>query len=71
VGSKGHADLIASETFLVRQTEQAVRPMARAVRLEWDSHEWLETSHSHRPKQQRTDRSTVNSDGNVAAGESA
>ena len=70
-GFEGHADLTASETFLARQTEQAVRPMARPVRLEWDSHEWLETSHSHRPKQQRTDPSTVNSDGNLAAGESA
>ncbi|RJX51829.1 RNA-guided endonuclease InsQ/TnpB family protein [Halonotius pteroides] len=70
-GFEGHADLTASETFLARQTEQAVRPMARPVRLEWDSHEWLETSHSHRPKQQRTDQSTVTSDGNLAAGESA
>ncbi|MFC7041656.1 RNA-guided endonuclease InsQ/TnpB family protein [Halonotius sp. GCM10025705] len=70
-GFEGHADLTASETFLARQTEQAVRPMARPVRLEWDSHEWLEISHFHRPKQQRTDRSTVNSDGNLAAGESA
>ena len=70
-GFEGHADLTASETFLARQTEQAVRPMARPVRLEWDDHEWSELSYSHRPKQQRTDRSTVTSDGNVAAGESA
>jgi putative transposase len=69
-GFEGHADLTASETFLARQTEQAVRPMARPVRLEWDSHEWLEASYSHRPKQQRTDPSTVHRDGNVAAGES-
>ena len=69
-GFEGHADLTASETFLKRHTEQAVRPMARPVRLEWDSHEWLEVSHSHRPKQQRTDPSTVHRDGNVASGES-
>jgi len=71
-----------------RQTNEAVRPMARPVsseiadfrdaenaqrfpaRLEWDSHEWLEASHSYRPKQQRTDPSTVHCDGNVASGES-
>ena len=69
-GFEGHADLTASETFLARQTEQAVRPMARPMRLEWDSYEWPEASYSHRPKQQRTDPSTVHRDGNVAAGES-
>ena len=53
-----------------RQTEQAVRPMARPVRFEWDSHEWLESPRSHRPKGQRTDPSTVHCDGNVASGES-
>jgi transposase len=75
-GFEGHADLTASATFLSRQTEQAqaeaVRSMAGPVRLEWDSHEWLEISRSHEsPKQQRTDQSTVTSDGNLAAGESA
>jgi hypothetical protein len=30
-GFEGHADLTASKTFLERQTEQAVRPMARPV----------------------------------------
>ena len=69
-GFEGHADLTASETFLKRHTEKAVRPMARPVRFEWDSHEWLEVSHSHRPKEQRTDPSTVHRDGNVASGES-
>jgi putative transposase len=69
-GFEGHADLTASETFLKRHTNKEVRPMARPVRLEWDSHEWLELSHSHRPKQQRTDPSTVHRDGNVASGES-
>ena len=69
-GFEGHADLTASETFLRRHTEQTVRPMARPVRFEWDSHQWLEVSHSHRPKEQRTDPSTVHRDGNVASGES-
>jgi len=70
-GFEGHADLTASQTFLARQTEQAVRPMARPVRFQWDSHEWLESSYSHRPNEQRTNRSTVPGDENVAAGESA
>jgi len=72
-GFGGHADLTASETFLKRHTEQAVRPMARPVRFEWDGHNWSESPHSperESPKEQRTDPSTV-SDGNVAAGESA
>ncbi|GAB7091521.1 hypothetical protein JCM18237_17920 [Halorubrum luteum] len=53
-----------------RHTEQAVRPMARPVRFEWDDHEWSESPRSHRPKKQRTDPSTVHRDGNVASGES-
>ncbi len=69
-GFEGHADLTASETFLRRHTEQAVRPMARPVRFEWDDHNWSESSRSHRPKEQRTDPSTVHRDGNVASGES-
>jgi putative transposase len=72
-GFEGHADLTASETFLRRQTEQAVRPMARPVRFEWDSHEWLESPRSptrESPKEQRTDPSTDHCDGNVASGES-
>ena len=70
-GFEGHADLTASETFLRRQIEQAVRPMARPVRFEWDSHEWLESPRSHEsPKEQRTDPSTVHRDGNVASGDS-
>jgi putative transposase len=70
-GFEGHADRTASVTFLARQTAQAARPMARPVRLEWDDHEWSESSYSHCLKQQRTDPSTVNSDGNIAVGESA
>ncbi|MFB6119478.1 RNA-guided endonuclease InsQ/TnpB family protein [Halosegnis sp.] len=70
-GFEGHADLTASETFLRRHTEQAVRPMARPVRFEWDDHNWSGTPHPHEsPKEQRTDPSTVHRDGNVASGES-
>ncbi|MCU4924829.1 transposase [Halobacteria archaeon AArc-dxtr1] len=69
-GFEGYADLTASKTFLERQTEQAVRPMARPVRFEWDDHDWSESPRSHRPKEQRTDPSTVHRDGNVASGES-
>ncbi|MDQ2073077.1 transposase [Haloarcula sp. H-GB4] len=71
-GFEGHADLTASETFLERHTEQAVRPMARPVRFEWDDHNWSELPRSparDSPKEQRTDPSTVHCDGNVASGE--
>jgi putative transposase len=71
-GFEGHADLTASETFLARHTEQAVRPMARPVRFKWDDHTWSEPPCSHeRPNEQRTNPSTVPRDGNVASGESA
>ena len=54
-----------------RHTEQAVRPMARPVRFEWDDHNWSGRSYPHEsPKEQRTDPSTVHDDGNVASGES-
>jgi putative transposase len=70
-GFEGHADLTASETFLKRHTEQAVRPMARPVRFEWDDHNWSESPRSHEsPKEQRTDPSIVHHNGNVASGES-
>ena len=70
-GFEGHADLTASKTFLKRHTEQAVRPMARPVRFEWDDHNWSGIPHPHeRPKEQRIDPSTVHRDGNVASGES-
>jgi len=70
-GFEGHADLTASETFLKRHTENAVRPMARPVRFEWDNHQWRSTTDaSPNPKEQRTDSSTVHRDGNVASGES-
>jgi len=41
---EGHADLTAAETFLRRNTEQQVRPMARPVRFQWDNHEWRSTT---------------------------
>ncbi|AQL44458.1 transposase [Halorientalis sp. IM1011] len=69
-GFEGHADLTASETFLKRHSEKTVRPMARPVRFEWDDHNWSELPRSHRPKEQRTDPSTVHYNGNVASGES-
>ncbi|EMA48064.1 MULTISPECIES: IS200/IS605 family transposon protein TnpB [Halococcus] len=52
-GFEGHADLVASETFLKRYTTVA-RPMARPVCLKWDNHDWLEISHSHRPNEEHT-----------------
>ncbi|MEM4782005.1 MAG: transposase [Halalkalicoccus sp.] len=70
-GFEGHADLTASKTFLKRHTSNAVRPMARPVRFQWDDHRWSGTPHPHEsPKEQRTDPSTVHRDGNVASGES-
>ena len=71
-GFEGHADLTASATFLKRQTNEEVRPMARPVRFEWDDHEWSEVSYSpvrESPKEQRTNQST--SDGKIASGETA
>jgi putative transposase len=38
-GFDGHADLVASETFLRRHSD-VVRPMARPVRLKWNDHSW-------------------------------
>jgi putative transposase len=72
-GFEGHADLTASETFLKRHTNKAVRPMARPVRFEWDDHNWSESPSSlgrESPKEQRTDPSTAHHNGNVAPGES-
>jgi len=44
-GFEGHADLVASETFLRRQTT-VTRPMARPVCLKWDDHNWSESPRS-------------------------
>ena len=40
------------------------------ARFEWDDRDWSEAPRSRRPKEQRTDPSTVHWDGNVASGES-
>ena len=70
-GFEDHADLTASKTFLKRQTEKAVRPMARPVQLKWDDHTWSEAPSSREsPNEQCTNPSTVHRDGNVASGES-
>jgi len=69
-GFEGHADLTASETFLQKNSDTAVRPMARPVRLKWDDHDWSGISHPHEsPNEERTNRST--GDGKVATVESA
>ncbi len=52
-GFEGHADLVASETFLRRQTT-VPRSMARPVCLKWDNHEWVESPRSHRPNEEHT-----------------
>jgi len=68
---EGHADLTASKTLLERQTEHAVRPMARPVRLTYDDHTWSEASSSREsPNEQRTDLGTVHRGWNVDSRES-
>ena len=72
-GFGGHADLTASETFLKRHAEQAVRPMARPVRFQWDDHNWSESPRSPArasPNEQRTDPSTGHHDRDLASGDS-
>ncbi|MCU4743918.1 transposase [Halobacteria archaeon AArc-m2/3/4] len=72
-GFEGHADLVASESFLRRQNSR-VRPMARPVYLKWNNHEWRE--HQNPPSiavettanEEYTNQSTA-SRGNVALGE--
>ncbi len=66
-GFQGHADLTASKTLLERHINNPVRLMAQPVRFEWDDHEWSESPRSHRPKEQRTDRSTIHPDRNIAS----
>ncbi len=70
-GFEGHADLVASESFLRQQTE--VGPMARPVYLKWNKHSWRE---HHSPlslvettvNEAYTNKSTT-AGGNVALGE--
>lgn len=53
-GFEGHADLVASKTFLRQQTDEP-RPMARPVCLEWDDHCWSESPRSRdSPKEEHT-----------------
>ncbi|WP_135855102.1 RNA-guided endonuclease InsQ/TnpB family protein [Halorussus salinus] len=73
-GFEGHADLVASESFL-RQQNNAVGSMARPVYLKWNNHRWRE---DHSPpsiavettaNEAYTDQSTASS-GNIAHGDS-
>jgi putative transposase len=63
-GFEGHADLVASESFL-RQQNNAVGSMARPVYLKWNNHKWRD---NHSPpsiaveptaNEEYTDRSTA------------
>jgi putative transposase len=59
---------VSSEIADFRDAENASRFQAR---FEWDDHQWSGKSHPHeRPKEQRTNPSTVHHNGNVASGES-
>ncbi len=73
-GFEGHADLVASESFLRQQTTE-VRPMARPVYLKWNNHNWRE---HHSPpsiavettaNEEYTNQSTASSE-NIALGDS-
>jgi putative transposase len=58
-GFEGHADLVASESFLRRQIDVS-RPMARPVRFEWNDHGWSGKPHPREsPKEVRTHQSTL------------
>ncbi len=71
-GFESHADLVASRTFLERQTGSAVRLMAQPERFEWDDHNWSESPSSlESPKELRSHQSTIQRDGNIASEESA
>ncbi len=72
-GFEGHADPVASESFLRRQNNE-LGAMARPVYVKWNNHEWrdhqtppsiaLETT----ANEEYTDQSTASS-GNIALGE--
>lgn len=69
-GFEGHADLTASQTFLVRQIGEEVGPMARPVRLTWTKHVWRDHQSPHPVRgttanEERIDQSTRT--GNVAS----
>jgi putative transposase len=69
-GFEGHADLVASRSFLERGSSREVRSMARPVCLKWNKHEWRE-DHNSPPftgitaNEERTNQSTTN--GKVAS----
>jgi putative transposase len=74
-GFEGHADLVASESFL-RQQNNEVGSMARPVYLKWNNHSWRD---NHSPpsvvleptaNEEYTDRSTTSNGGKVASVES-
>ncbi|AGB15303.1 transposase [Halovivax ruber XH-70] len=73
-GFEGHADLVASKSFLRRQTT-AVGSMARPVYLKWNNHDWRE---HHSPpslvettaNEAYTNQSTTVHGGNIALGDS-
>jgi len=73
-GFEGHADLVASASFLRRQNN-AVGSMARPVYLKWTNHEWREDQSppsiavETTANEEYTDRSTASS-GNIAHGNS-
>ena len=73
-GFEGHADLVASESFLRRQNN-TIGLMARPVYLKWNNHEWRE---HHNPlslavettaNEEYTNQSTATR-GNIALGDS-
>ena len=70
-GFEGHADLMASESFLRRQNN-TVGSMARPVYLKWNNHEWRDDHSPPSPvettaNEAYTDQSTT-AGGNVALG---
>ena len=60
-GFDGHADLVASETFLRWNSDaELARPMARPVCLKWNDHSWPEIPHSHESSnEEHTNQSTL------------
>jgi len=71
-GFEGHADLVASESFLRRQTN-TVGSMARPVYLKWNKHEWRDHQSPSslvetKANEEKTDQSTATR-GDVALGD--
>lgn len=74
-GFEGHADLVASETFLRWTSDASIaRPMARPVCLKWNDHTWSELPHSHESSNEEhtnQDRSQERELASVGAGANA